>query len=346
MEIIRKILARLKEYELISLAIAICYFAGYFSFSYYYRLLGLSSVSGTTLEYLTCGGDFFISSIIKTIEAPIDNPSSFLSNLFWGEFKFPSWILIAAIVLNILRSRWMKFRTARTVPSLFFGLLVAFNLLLIGWQGTNLHIDNVLTVNPQRMYLEFKSKADYTPCELMDETYQQHLNFLEVHSPVIYKRIDKWFNMKSTEDLSENRLVSYSGLCFLFILGVFFWSMIKSKFENKLLWNTLIALSLIVNSIFLPISYGILGKSYRMPYSIVKFKTPTDSLKNRIYVLKEEENRYIVYDKMNFFQIKYISKSEVKELDQLYTLTPFQSPLNKQFSLCDSLLIIPTEIDY
>ena len=339
------ILVKLKKYEVISLIVAICYFAGYFSFAYHYRVLGLGNVTASPLEYLTLGGDFFISSIIKVIKVPIDNPIALLCNLFFGDFKYVSWILILILTLKILKVNWIKLRIEKMWNFVLFGLLLAFNLLLIGWQSSNLLIDNVLTVHPQRIYLEFKSKKDLANCELLDETYQHHIDFLKASSPV-YHRFDRWFNMKSTEDLSENRLLSYSSLCLLFIISIVMALTFKPGFTNKQAWSVSLTLLLMINFIFLPVSYGILGKSYQVPYSIIKFKTIKDSLQNRIYILREENDKYIVYDKLNFFQVKYIFKSNIKEIDQLFSLTPFQSPINKQSALCDSLLLIPNDLDH
>lgn len=346
MERVRNIISRLKEYEIISFIIAVCYFAGYFSYSYHYRLLGLSNVSTGPLEYLTSGGDFFISSVIKTIKVPFDNPMPFLGNLFLGEFKFATWIIILVTLFYVsslkLTMTWIR----RSTTFLIIGGLFLFNILLIEWQSANLHIDDILTVQPQRIYLEFNGKEDRTPCEVMEETYRQHLTFLKRQSPEAFKKINKWFNMLSTEDLSQNRLVSYSGLCFLLLLGLIIWiTMMKREFKKGFSWP-LVSILVGINFIFLPISYGILGISYKMPYSKINLKTSTDSISNRIYILKEESDQYIVYDKMNFFQIKYIQKTDIKEVNQLFVLTPFQSPIKDQYSLCDSLLIIPPKIDY
>ncbi len=349
MDTIKNFINRLKEYQVISLIIAICYFAGYFSYSYHYRILGLGNVSAGPLEYLTSGGDFFISSIIKTIKVPFDNPKSFLFDLFFGEFKFSTWIIIFILLLQILKLKWGKVLlwVEQTTTFLMIGFLLVFNIMLIEWQSANLQIDDILTVQPQRIYLEFRDKGDRTPCELMEETYRQHLIFLERQSPRTFKRINRWFNMLSTEDLSKNRLISYSNLCFLFILGnIVLLTIIRRDFKKRFFWSTLSILVIIINSIFLPISYGILGTSYKVPYSKINFKISTDSIPNRVYILKEEDDKYIVYDKMNFFQIKYIPKTDVKEVDQLFVLTPFQSPFKDQYSLCDSLLIIPPKIDY
>jgi len=344
MQILKNIISRLKKYEVISLIIAVCYFAGYFSHSYHYRLLGLSNVSAGPIEYLTSGGDFFISTIIQTIKVPFDNPKSFLLNLFRGEFKFATWIIILILLFQTIKVKWPKARVERTITLLTIGFIFIFNIILIEWQSTNLRIDDVLTVHPQRMYLAFKNKEDLTSCELLEQTYKQHLLFLESGS---FKRVNKWFNMMSTDNLSENRLVSYSTLCFLFILGLITWSVaIKPEFKSRSFLQMASVLAIVINFIFLPISYGILGTSYRVSYSKISFKSPMDSIQNRVYILKEENDKYIVYDKMNFFQIKFIPKADIKQIDQLFVLTPFQSPIKDQHSLCDSLLIVPSKIDY
>lgn len=342
---IAKFISRLKEYQVISLIVAACYFAGYFSFSYHYRLLGLSNASASPLDYLTYGGDFFLSSIIKIIKVPLDFPISFFSDLFFGEFKFVSWLLIITIAVCLIQKR-LKGQIEKISLVLFYIFIFTSQILLISWQSKNLHLDNVLTVPPARLYLEFTNKEDMAPCDILDESYERHLGFMRKSSPSSYERFDKWFNMKSTEDLSENRLISYSGICILLLLSILLWITQKKKFPVKIIFTQCILFLLFINLILLPITYGILGRNYSMQYSTIKFKTPENILQNRVYIIREESDQYIVYDKLNFFQIKYIKKTDVKEVDQLFILSPFQSPIYKQHALCDSLLLIPIEIDY
>lgn len=348
MESIKKILEKLKQYEVISLIIAVCYFAGYFSHAYHYRILGIS-IAASPLDYLTLGGDFFISSVIKTIIVPIDYTNNFFSGLILGEFSIAFWLLLAIVLLQIISRLIPKKWFRKTSDLSSVSLLLVSGFVILNWQCANLRIDNVLTVHPQRIYLKYQDKTDISSCELMQEIYGDHLLNLQISSPGNYHKVIKWFNMQSVEDLSKNRLVSYSGLIFLFIATLLIWFLFikDTPFKKPLSWlHTISVICLLVNFIFLPISYGILGRSYQVPYGTLQLQHGQDSLKNRIYVLAEDKDQYVVYDKMNFFQVKYVPRSSVRQLDQLFPLTPFQSPIRDQFSVCDSLIIIPQKIDY
>ena len=130
----------------------------------------------------------------------------------------------------------------------------------------------------------------------------------------------------------------------------------------KNFWRLLVTVALtfgIVTQVFiLPYVYATLGRSFVYPIVRLKLvsephpnsestvtapnntaeKSPhrsTDTWTHGVYLMSESDSEVVVYDRLNFFQIKHVPKTRVLAVSQLFSASPFES--------CDANEIIPCE---
>lgn len=326
----------IKELSGLSLIVAIGYYAGYLAWVSHYRLLGVEC-EGQPLDYFKTGADFFISTLVGCIRLLADKPSATLTLLFESDLRIISIILILSYVLILV---FQYFKTTEKWFYLPMFLLLIAATLLTKQQSNGFNADKLLQIPPHRIYMNYDRK-NVPACERNEAIYKRYMQALEEESPRKYALVNQYFNMLSKEDTAHQRLNHYVSIVLLslFLGWISYLLYIRLPFNLFLGFTMVICLCCVL---LLPATYGIFGKNFMYPYTTLKIKKDEKEITTQaVYLIRQNPDNYIVYDYLNFFQIKYLPKEHVKMVNQLFKASPFDNKIQNQFSVCDSLISIP-----
>ncbi len=131
----------------------------------------------------------------------------------------------------------------------------------------------------------------------------------------------------------------------------------------RLLITTALAFGILTQLFIFPYMYATLGRTF--VYPVVRLKlagvvspnsesaaissggsgsnkssnSTVDMWTHGVYLLSESDTELVVYDRLNFFQIKHVPKTRVLTMSQLFNASPFELCDTQQMTPCETLWI-------
>jgi hypothetical protein len=332
---------------------------------HYYHVLGVE-IPLQPLEYIRTGGDFG-SSILISIPQLFSHFSDYFPALFSraGLATATVFVILFYLGLSLLlivqkrgkrpaKSRW---------PYWLIGIFLISSLSLLVWQEYKL-----LTVKKvlQTFDVAKVKEARENIGENLREPLNVRIARIElIYSDYVdsggdrtegFERWKDWYNLKATRSTKQSRLSFYLAFLFLNIavitaLWLYRWSLKKSlpTDRHNFLTNGSLSLTLALLILF-SFAYAVLGKSYDYPVVIVRLipkdanesakaitetqettdnKTNEDRQTHPVYLVAQTDAEFIVYDRLDFLKIKYIPRSRVSSINQLFVASPFETCATK-----------------
>lgn len=341
---------------------------------HYYHVLGIE-IPLQPLEYIRSGGDFG-SSIIISIPQLFSHLSSYFSTLFARTSLAIATISIILFYLGLLLLLIVQRRDKRPVqskwPYRLIGIFLISSLFLLVWQEYKL-----LTVKQvlQTFDLTKVKEAQENIGENIKEPLNVRLTRIElIYSDYVdnggdrtegFERWKDWYNLKAIRSPKQSRLSFYLALLFLNIvviaaLWLYRWALGKRLPTGRHNFLTYGSLCLTITLLILfSFAYAVIGKSYDYPVVIVRLipkdadesskvitekQETTDNKANEerqthpVYLVAQTDVEFVVYDRLDFLKIKYIPRSRVSSINQLFVASPFENCATKPntFVLCEA----------
>ena len=146
--------------------------------------------------------------------------------------------------------------------------------------------------------------------------------------------------MLSTDENAHERLKLYLTIFYLLVLQFalfYYWYQ-----KNQLDVSRWIIIPLIFSILLLPTTYGIFGRSFLFPYATIDFSDKESASRTHaVYIIRQTEKEVCIYDRINFFQVKYLPREKLKSINQMFQASPFDYSITKQTPVCDSLYHLP-----
>ncbi len=321
----------------LSLIVALSYYAGYVSWISFYRLLGVD-VEGQPLDYLKMGGDFFITTILNIVRFVSYSPLQAIGSLGMQE------VIVSAllIALAILICLFIKLVFPAAIKWYWLGMILsaASGLGVLHQQAKSLEADQLLQIPAKNIFTKY-TDTDVPVCDRNVSIYEGYLNEMKVAQPAKYNIVNRFFNMLSTEDNAYRRFKLYVALCMVIGLQIAFFSLIARP--RRLSYQILILSPTLLSLILLPASYGIFGRSFSFPLVTLDIEQKEQTIHTHtVHFIGQNADQYFLYDKYDFFKIKFLPKNQVKGINQMLKSSPFDSSIPNQPAICDSLLSIPS----
>lgn len=358
----KSVIEWLKEYSAIAVGLAaILYVWGFLVYEIYYRLLGLEIV-GDPIDYIKLAGDYITSLVISMIQ--LVDPSAvsqYSQKLVQVPLRYATLFLIIAILLliamRIFNKPWIN--TTFGIVVRVFAILIF--LVLYFYEIDMFRVRNVLQpfdaseIEALQPLIE-RTKVIEERAVIVKEIYEDYAEF-GVNRPGFNKWF-VWFNPLSKDKAVQERASTYLALLLLnlglFVIGIraLFFMPIKYFLRTA---KITIGLMLMSQSFLFPLVYATLGRTFTFPVVSLKLKIENgESPKNLIdeaaknhdevsthalYLITQNENEVVVYDRLSLCQIKYIPRSQIVEIIQLFKASPFEGCQNIQgdFNPCEAL---------
>lgn len=71
--------------------------------------------------------------------------------------------------------------------------------------------------------------------------------------------------------------------------------------------------------------YGKLGRSLVFPVVTLRLDSPESAPTHPVFLLAEDESQLVIYDRLNFFQVRHVPKARLVSMDTLLQETPFRN---------------------
>lgn len=298
----------IKGNELITIGaiVSAIYAFGYISHIIKQYLLGIDFQLPETI-ILTNGADFLLSTIIDSIKFSILEPILKLKSFINENFLFSTILLIFVFILQ-----WLSKLISKNFQKIQLIFLIIASLNILFFQTKLLDVSNIL--QPSNFnYIEdirVNNYEGYSKKELSEEHY---IRYVEEDNPSAYK-----YYFSPTEESVNKRLNHYSSV-FIFII-MFTFIFIKNHKKYRLF-----SLFILLNLIFLPTTYAIIGNS--IYYKNCHIKTKDNNLCSGILLAKSSES-IIIYSKYDNFKITTIPNENVLSSVILNTQHLFSSEFN------------------
>ena len=328
---------------------AIFYTLGYFSHVSHYNLLFGVRFSQGTQEYIKFAGDAIIAILLNLIT--LFTNVKILVNVFSALFTEKSllvafFFIIITLTLISLNKFISKASTIFVICSVV-SILAAY-IALLHFEVEISKLKGVLQpVKPDVVTEILQSKADSlkslkTRILLLNRLLDKPVNLLENRSV----RWEQWFRPDLEEKQTVNRwcvfTISYIliGLVLLTVYKVYKIAIAKCLRHSIVLYVSKIILIFIIVSQLLLFSvlYGTIGCSYNYAVVSLGLDEPGTSKSHPVYLITENEHEIVVYDRLNFFQIRHIPKERILSINQLFYASPFMncSYGTNEFIPCES----------
>lgn len=311
------------KYLGIPIFVAAIYYVGYMNLLFHNTVLGLNP----RLDLVTitiAGGDFYVGTIADTIKFATNHIVSLLYHLF-TKFTLPLIILILLLSCKLGVQFFFKKKTNVYFYLLYIctALFVLANILLLLQQMRVVDVSDFLSID--KSSLDFNASSDLKSCDREVETYNLYLSDLKDFNYDEYKVINEYFNLTTSEDLEKKRLLTYTSIVLLLVFLV-----VISKVWSKHISFRLLVFFIIPNLLILPATFGVLGKSYYVPY--VSFKD--GGKPGEGYLLLQENNKKYIYQPHENFSILVMDKKEADTMRIEFTASPFDSKVIGDIAIC------------
>lgn len=188
---------------------------------------------------------------------------------------------------------------------------------------------------------------------------------------------NEWFNPTAASGNSNRRKAAYLVLLlinlvlFVCVMCQLIW-LRRSRHEQtnestsstrrtrlRQYWRSAITIALavgILTQLFVfPYMYATLGRSFLYP--VVKLRmaaetpdssatpekgssgSPSNVWTPGVYLISESDTEVVVYDRLNFFQIKHVPRTRILAMSQLFNASPFESCDAQEMTPCETLWI-------
>jgi len=325
-----------KEMGFISIVTALSYYAGYVSWTSFYRLLGIES-EGQALDYLIMGADFYISTVLDTLRFVIYSPWQALSAFFSQDLLWASASLCISLICFVSFRQF--FPKKEKWYWLCYGGLVISVFFVLKLQANSLELNGLLQIPAEDIFTKYEN-TDEPPCDRNYAIYNGYISDLQLTNPEKHTLIARYFNMLSTGDNAHERFKLYVTVFLLLLLQtVLFLALGRQVQLPGARWAIV---PLIFSFMLLPTTYGIFGRSFSFPYVTLDITEKDKIIRTHaVYLIRQTEKQVCVYDKLNFFQIKYLPREKLKSSNQLFLASPFDYSITNQAPICDSLYFLP-----
>lgn len=364
---------KLKEFSTIAAGIGILlYVLGYtIHVVHYYHILGID-IPIQPLEYIRTGGDFCASVLISILQ--LFTNVNYFSSLFRYSALIIATVLIVLVYIGLLlpfRSQRNKAKFGgHKWPYVLIGIFLVTSLSLLMWQEYKLlTVKNVL----QTFDLEKVKEAQENIGGNSREQLNIRLNRIDViYSDYVdnggdhtegFERWKDWYSLKALKSPKQSRLSFYLALLFLntiliIALWLYGWTLRKAVQNDWQKPLTYISITIsILLLIFFSFAYAVLGKSYDYPVITLRLdskdanessgsstenqvaKTAGDKAErvtHPVYLVARTDVEIIVYDRLDFLKVKYIPRSRVLGIDQLFVASPFEHCSKKSEIPCEA----------
>jgi hypothetical protein len=350
-------LGKLKDYLAVAVgAVTVFYVCGYLVHVVLYRLLGVE-FAAQPLDYLKLAGDYTIS-IIVSIPQLVMSPSLYFSRLWESPLI---WATIGCLLSALFLVASAIFTRARTI---FRGLALFFTV----WSFVVISVYEIQVLNVKNVLQPFDaavlrglppiSKGNAMLEERVSAlrgAYDDHLQYGR-NTPG-FDMWTQWFNPISPAGTLNQRGRTYLALLFLNIL-LLILVIVQRRLFNAPEWfshavraGSVVAVASLIT--LFPFVYATVGRVFTFPVVQLELEVSEgEAMKSGggetggdagqvtthpVYLFAQNDNEVIVYDRLNFFQIKHVPRSKLLGVKQLFYASPFDGCQQTQgvFTPCE-----------
>lgn len=315
-------LENITKYLGIPIFIAAIYYAGYMNLIFHHTVLGINPKLDL-VAITIAGGDFYVGTIADTIKLIVSDLGRIIHAIFTKHIISSITLTILALCIFFIRYFSVKSKIYFYAAYVFAALFFFSNIFLLIKQMQFVNVSNFLSID--KSSLDFNAQSDLKQCEREAETYQLYLNDLKDFDNARYRIVNEYFNLATKNNLEKERLISYASIVSL-LLSLTIAYKILSKYVNF----RFLVLILAPNLLMLPATFGVLGKSYYMPY--ISFEI--DKKQGEGYLLYQESNKKYIYQPHENFSVLIMDKEDANTIRIEYIASPFDSKIIGDIALC------------
>ncbi len=353
-------LGKLKDYLAVAVgAVTVFYVCGYLVHVVLYRLLGVEFVA-QPLDYLKLAGDYSIS-IIVSIPQLVMSPSLYFSKLWEGPLIWATVGCLLSLLCLVSSIKFTRLGMPRKVLRGLTLFLTASSFIIVAtYEIRVLNVKNVLQPFDAAVMrgLPPITKSNATLEERVSavkDAYDDHLQYGR-NTPG-FEMWSQWFNPLLPAGTLDQRSRTYLALLLLNILLLILVIAQRNSFDASGQLSRAVRVGAIVSVAALitlfPFVYATVGRAFTFPVVQLELEAPQreptktggevtggDAIKvttHPVYLFAQNDNEVIVYDRLNLFQIKYVPRSKLAGIKQLFYASPFDGCQQTQgvFTPCE-----------
>jgi hypothetical protein len=330
--------------------VLIFYASGFLSFIAYYRVLGLPYISGNAQIYAELAGKNIVV-ILQTFILLISEPKRLIAifnDSNWAGNALYIWLFcigLLALILSILKLfsqkpiiiniRQKPVTKTLQILLLTIAVFTTFNIEIQPFYETNVlqPVNFLALYKKQQNIVNFEQKSKKTQYQKRLELFSEYQNGNEVNNTD--KSQITFFSTPKTNDVLGNDSKRINALM-LIILIVSITAVALVFYRKNITIQWMLFLFSLAQAVLIPFNYGILGTNYQYPVISLQYtenNKPVDL--QAVFLLAKSDDNLIIYDRLGFFQIRYLPKSSVINLKQLFTGSPFSNCANGEFKPCE-----------
>jgi len=238
-----------------------------------------------------------------------------------------------------------------------FGILASASLDVLSVKNVLQPID---AAQIQRMQtLSGGSRALDEKVEIVKILYDDYINNSD--NTKEFREWSEWFSPRSMVITARQRENAYLSLLLsnilLLTVGIIQWHLTRGYRGHLPRFIRGIGIIVFLGQLFLfPLVYATVGRVFAFPVISIRLKDeskesnntqpkiPTEQkpvITHPVYVLAQNENEVVVYDRLNLFRIKHIPRSQIIQIDKLFYASPFDACelTQDKFTPCEALWI-------
>jgi hypothetical protein len=338
-----------------AVVIAVFYVNGFLSFLAYYRVLGMDNVEGSTQVY----AEFTGRSLILIIQTFLTFPFVLFRNKVdfgWGGNALILWLIItlSLIAFELIANFYLKpkrkyFFNNNKLPSLLcFCALIAITLPILSLETQVAGIRNVLQpfdissfteINSNVLRIQEEKQADNSLTKKdMFRNLDKFAEKIITHSKA--SSVKDLFQMnaqrRNLDGGDKERFHAFMTLILAITITIILLFVYASTYEYQFIEIILIVF-IISQVLFVPFLYGALGREYKYPVVSFSYKDINDAIikKEGVILLETTPEKLIIYDRLNFFRISYVSKRSIINVQKMFVISPFSNCSEERFKPCE-----------
>lgn len=336
--------------------IAVLYMSGFLSFLVYYRVLGIDNIEGSTQIYAEFAGRSLILIIQTFLISPIVLVNDHV-NFDWGGRALIVWaeLTLFLIVFEIVSKFFLRpraiylFEKNKIARFICLLCLVIVTLPILSIETEIISVRNVLQPFKINDFAEMNNNVLRIQNDKLADNSLTNKDMLRNLDKFAERIIAKNEKITSVKDLfrtntqgrdldggDRERFHAFMTLILATAITIILLFTYNALYKNRTI-EIIVIVFIISQVLFIPFLYGVLGKEYKYPVIAFSYRDINNNVIKRegVILLEKNNDKLIIYDRLNFFRFDYIAEDSIIDLQKVFTTSPFSNCSEERFKPCE-----------
>ncbi|MCP4692564.1 MAG: hypothetical protein GY859_31260, partial [Desulfobacterales bacterium] len=320
--------------------------AGFIAVSSHYRLLGVAPSNVPTRQYLEWGGKCMGLIFQALVPGPgnliwkINDPGTCIPDMDWGGAWLIAWCASAGLLALWAAARWRFYPAVGEKWKRVFNITALAGVLAMAGAMLSMETE-ILKINAR---LQPFTAADFGPVSSLyspgrddgDPDYEALQTRVKKTAGKLLKtakgkkasRFDPLFSHEDKDGYGLQRLMTFFKIVWIASLTMALLFYLVRMVEGRVarVVKVAAAVSLASQMIFIPAAFGIMAQERLYPVARVVCKYDESVVTHfPVILLVDDDNKAVIYDRVNLMSIRHIPKSAVLSVEQFFLTSPFSN---------------------